>query len=141
MTQLDFPPHPGKLPATSKPVMKIWELNHVAIHVADVGRSCEFYERVLGLAPLPRPAFDFPGAWFRLGPQQELHLIGRSEAAVEAPNRNNHFALRVDDLTAWGRHLQKVGADFRPPKPRPDGASQIFLRDPDGHHIELFTPP
>jgi catechol 2,3-dioxygenase-like lactoylglutathione lyase family enzyme len=24
---------------------------------------------------------------------------------------------------------------------RPDGAWQIYVRDPDGHVIELFTPP
>ena len=32
------------------------ELNHVAIHVEDVEQSCAFYERVLELKPIPRPA-------------------------------------------------------------------------------------
>lgn len=120
--------------------MKIHELNHVAIHVADVERSCAFYRGVLKLERLPRPAFDFPGAWFRLGAVQELHLIGRSLATVPPVNSNNHFALRVDDLAAWEKHLQQAGAEHRPRKQRPDGAAQIFLRDPDGHFIELFTP-
>jgi catechol 2,3-dioxygenase-like lactoylglutathione lyase family enzyme len=48
--------------------MKTLQLNHVAIHVADVERSVHFYRDVLQLEPLPRPAFKFPGAWFRLGP-------------------------------------------------------------------------
>ena len=121
--------------------MKIYQLNHVALHVSDVAGSSEFYSRVLRLQALTRPAFDFPGAWFRLGTHQELHLIGRSNEAVEPRSRNNHFALRVDDLLAWQEHLEKVGASFRGPKPRPDGAMQIFLTDPDGHSIELFTPP
>lgn len=121
--------------------MKICELNHVAIHVADVARSGEFYARVLRLEPMPRPAFDFPGAWFRLGSQQELHLIGRQDEAVQPRSRNNHFALRVDDLRAWEEHLKSVGAHFRGPKARPDGAMQLFVADPDGHYIELFTPP
>ena len=121
--------------------MKIHELNHMALHVSDVARSGEFYSRVLRLEPMPRPAFDFPGAWFRLGTQQELHLIGRTDEPVEPRSPNNHFALRVDDIVAWEQHLRKVGADFRAPKPRPDGAMQIFLPDPDGHYIELFTPP
>ena len=121
--------------------MKICELNHVAIHVSDVACSCEFYTRVLRLEPMTRPAFDFPGAWFRLGTQQELHLIGRTTEPAEPDGRNNHFALRVDDIKVWEEHLQSVGASFRPPKLRPDGASQIFLADPDGHYIELFTPP
>ena len=121
--------------------MRIIELNHVAIVVADVERSCEFYSRVLQLSPLPRPAFDFPGAWFRLGTNQELHLIGERGEPVTAGPRGNHFALQVQDLTAWEQQLRSVGADFRLRKQRPDGAWQIFVRDPDGHYIELFTPP
>ena len=119
--------------------MKIHELNHVAIYVADVERSCAFYRDVLRLEMMSRPAFDFPGAWFRLGMNQELHLIGRVLGAVPPVNTNNHFALRVDDIAAWEKHLQQAGAEFRPKKQRPDGAWQIFLRDPDGHFIELFT--
>jgi lactoylglutathione lyase len=121
--------------------MRILELNHVAIQVADVERSCDFYQRVLRLSPLPRPAFDFPGAWFRLGASQELHLIGERGEPVFAGARGNHFALRVDELDAWEQHLQSVGGDFRPKKRRPDGAWQVFVRDPDGHYLELFTPP
>jgi lactoylglutathione lyase len=109
--------------------MKIIELNHIAIHVADVEKSVGFYRRVLLLEPIPRPAFDFPGAWFRLG---------RTNEPVLARSRNNHFALRVDGLDSWESHFKKVDADFRPKKQRPDGAWQIFVRDPDGHSIELF---
>ena len=121
--------------------MKIVELNHVAIHVSDVEKSRGFYQRVLQLESLPRPAFGFPGAWFRLGAQQELHLIGRTDEPVLLRSRNNHFALRVEELDSWEAHFKKIGADFRPRKLRPDGAWQVFLRDPDGHYIELFTPP
>jgi lactoylglutathione lyase len=118
--------------------MKIHQLNHVAIHVADVERSRTFYRDMLQLESLPRPAFDFPGAWFRLGENQELHLIGR-RGPVALMDGNNHFALRVDDMAAWQKHLEQAGAEFRPMQQRPDGAWQIFLRDPDGHFIELFT--
>ena len=47
--------------------MKIFELDHVALHVKDLEASCKFYREVLELASLPRPVFPFPGAWFRLG--------------------------------------------------------------------------
>ena len=120
--------------------MTILELNHVALHVADVAVSCAFYEQVLRLQPMARPDFDFPGAWFRLG-DQELHLIGgRSRPAISG-NRGDHFALRVNDLPAWEKHLHSIGADYRPPKKRPDGAWQIFLNDPDGHCVELCSLP
>lgn len=121
--------------------MRIQELNHVAIHVAEVERSCVFYRDVLKLEPMSRPAFDFPGAWFRLGTNQELHLIGKRDLPVSVGNANNHFALQVDDIAPWEGHLETVGAECRPKKPRPDGAWQIFLRDPDGHVIELCTAP
>jgi len=121
--------------------MNILELNHVAIHITDVARSADFYQRVLRLEPIPRPAFSFPGAWFRLGANQELHLIANYGAPFSTNNRNNHFALRVDDLDKWEQHLRGVGANFAPRKRRPDGAWQVFLQDPDGQTVELFTPP
>lgn len=121
--------------------MTIVELNHIAIYVADVKRSSDFYREVLQLASIPRPAFNFPGAWFRLGSNQELHLIADHGGPFVPSHDRNHFALRVNDLDAWERHLERVGTDFAVKKKRPDGAWQVFLQDPDGHRIELFTAP
>ena len=122
--------------------METRELNHVALLVSDVEKSCEFYAGVLRLQRIQRPAFDFPGAWFRLGETQELHLIGGEETERAVPRRRaNHFALRADDLEPWRQHLQRLGVPLRGPVKRPDGAIQIFLSDPDGHVIELFTGP
>ncbi len=47
--------------------MKQLQLNHVALHVADVELSCRFYCEVLQLEQIVRPAFDFPGAGFAWG--------------------------------------------------------------------------
>lgn len=121
--------------------MTVAELNHVALHVADLEKSRAFYSQVLKLEPMPRPAFSFPGAWFRLGHAQELHLIAGREQPVLSGNRGNHFALRTDEIAGWLEHFQRLGIPLRGPKPRPDGATQIFIADPDGHVIELFTPP
>ena len=117
--------------------MNVLELNHVAIHVKDVEASSRFYREVLRLEPMPRPNFDFPGAWFRLGDCQELHLIGDRSQPVISHHRGNHFALRTDALSGWETHFKKIGFLHPPRKRRPDGASQIFLQDPDGHVIEL----
>ncbi len=121
--------------------MLIVQLNHVALHVADVERSVAFYRDVLRLESIPRPAFSFPGAWLRLGADQELHLIGERTREVVSHNRGNHFALLVNDLDAWEQHLVASGANFVPRRRRPDGAYQIFVIDPDGHYVELCTPP
>lgn len=127
-------------PVNVEPV-RIHELNHIALHVKDVEESCAFYRNVLRLEPLPRPAFDFPGAWFRLGSTQELHLIGGRQDPVFAHNRGNHFALRVDDLEAWASAIAAMGITPAGRRRRPDGANQLFVRDPDGHMVELFTFP
>ena len=117
------------------------ELNHVALHVENVATSCEFYERVLELEPMTRPSFQFPGAWYRLGATQELHLIGERTDPVHSGNRSNHYALLIDDMDSWEAHLQKLGVEYRERRTRPDGAFQIYVTDPDGHSIELCTAP
>jgi lactoylglutathione lyase len=121
--------------------MHITQLNHVAIHVADVERSAAFYRDVLKLQPIPRPAFTFPGAWFRLGTDQELHLIGERQEQVISHNRGNHFALMVDDFEAWEQHLTECGARFASRRLRPDGVLQLYVIDPDGHYVELCKLP
>jgi lactoylglutathione lyase len=123
-------------------LMKTLQLNHVALHVADVARSCQFYSEVLKLEPMSRPAFSFPGAWFRIGVDQELHLIG-GRSLDEHPvgsTRGNHWALMIDDMDAWEAYFQREGIFYAPRRTRPDGALQIYVTDPDGHVIELCLP-
>jgi lactoylglutathione lyase len=117
------------------------QLNHVALHVVDVDQSVAFYRDVLRLEQIPRPAFTFPGAWFRLGADQELHLIGGRSREVDSHNRGNHFALLVDDFDAWEKYLTERQVRFAPRRTRPDGALQLYVIDPDGHYVELCTPP
>jgi lactoylglutathione lyase len=117
------------------------ELNHVALHVADVEKSREFYESVLHLKSIPRPAFSFPGHWYQLGRHQELHLIGEREKSVVAHDRGTHFALMIQSMDEWEQHLKTIGFDYLPRRTRPDGAFQIYVTDPDGHFIELCTAP
>jgi lactoylglutathione lyase len=118
--------------------MRITQLNHVALHVEDVERSCEFYRDVLQLPEIPRPAFDFPGAWFGIGSEgQQLHLIGEREKPVHSHSRGTHFALRINSSEEVLKDLRQHGVNFLGPRPRPDGATQVFVQDPDGHWIEL----
>jgi lactoylglutathione lyase len=121
--------------------MRINQLNHVAIHVADLDKSVAFYRDVLKLELIPRPAFNFPGAWFRLGVDQDLHIIAGRTREVISHNRGNHFALLVDDFDAWERYLMACGAKLAPRRVRPDGAWQLYVIDPDGHYVELCSPP
>jgi catechol 2,3-dioxygenase-like lactoylglutathione lyase family enzyme len=121
-------------------MIHVHELNHVLLHARDLEASVLFYGTILELPRLPRPAFDFPGAWFALG-KQELHLVG--DPLLEPASRyHHHFALRVDDPFAVRARLEAKGLrGLREPSPRPDGAMQLFLADPDGYIIEFFSSP
>ncbi len=109
--------------------------------MADLDQSVAFYRDVLRLEPIPRPAFSFPGAWFRLGVDQDLHLIGGRDREVVSHNRGNHFALLVDDFDAWEKYLTENNVKFAPRRMRPDGALQLYVIDPDGYYVELCTLP
>ncbi len=109
-------------------------------HVADIEQSLTFYGQALGLEQLDRPDFDFPGAWFRLGETQELHLIGHRSHDVQSHHRGTHFAVRVDDIDAVESRLNSHSVN-QIRKHRPDGAHQIFITDPDGHWIEFCSGP
>ena len=119
--------------------MKIKQLDHVALHVADLDASRAFYAGVLQLSELPRPAFDFPGAWFALG-THELHLLGNREQEVNSHHRGTHFAVQVVDTDSVVQLLESSSIEFIR-KVRPDGAKQIFVQDPDGHYVEFCQPP
>ena len=122
------------------PDIRVNELNHVAIAVSDVEKSVEFYHEKLGFPIVGRPAFSFPWAWLRLGARQGLHLIAdEGRAAGEGASREGHFALYVEDLAAVTRRLKAVQVSFSGPGPRPDGAQQLFVVDPDGNVLEFCS--
>ena len=99
---------------------------------------------------VPRPAFTFPGSWFQAGATQ-IHLIEEHVGTPPAGNplpeqfrisRSHHFAFLVDDADAvYARALELSLKIVSPPKPRPDGFTQVFLNDPDGHVVELCSGP
>ncbi len=117
--------------------MEISGIHHVSLNVSDVEEATSFYVDVLGFELLStRPNFNFPGSWLQAGAQQ-VHLIGQ---ARNPPDPRQHFALQVDDLSAWMGHLDAKRILYRH-APRIAGAGdQIFLLDPSGNRIELNQP-
>jgi len=126
-------------------------IDHVTLIVKDLDRSRDFYVGVLGMDEVPRPGFSFGGSWFQAGPSQ-IHLIlehdQSSPAGLPGPGeraaatRTHHFAFEVDDAYAAAEALKARGIPLHSePKLRPDGYVQTFCIDPDGHTVELFSPP
>ena len=84
-------------------------VNHIAIIVEDVGRSCAFCTEVLGLQQIKRPNFDRHGAWLTAG-NVELHLIKGEPHNVHSGENLivNHLALDVRDPQEAFRRLKAM---------------------------------
>ena len=135
---------------STAPKLRVKTLDHVTLVVKDLERSRRFYVDVLGMEPLDRPKFSFSGSWFRAG-TTEIHLILETEESGPAgflgpPNRassrSQHFAFEVADSRQAAEWVVQAGVPILSgPKERPDGAVQTFIQDPDGHVVELCSPP
>jgi glyoxylase I family protein len=129
-------------------MIDIQSLHHVSLPVTNLERSKTFYRDVLGLQEIERPAFDFPGAWYRIGDGQ-LHLIVHDAPTLRTrgvDSRDVHFALRVANYGDTVAFLRARGysSDARDEMKRlrenPAGRAgfpQLFILDPDRHVIEL----
>ena len=128
--------------------IQVKHIDHVTLIVKDVEASRQFYVGLLGMNEVPRPGFDFGGAWFQAGATL-VHLIEAHEASgpagfpdgiLKKSSRNHHFAFEVVDARAAAETLKLLGVELiDDAKTRPDGAIQVFLADPDGHVVELCS--
>lgn len=121
-------------------MIELVRLHHVSFAVQDLDRSREFFGKVVGLSEIPRPAFDFRGAWFAIGDRQ-LHLIEQKDAAGGAAtgriSRSDHMALEVADVDAVRKTLDEAGISYQAGGNDALGFTQVFCSDPDGHTIEF----
>lgn len=113
-------------------------LHHVSVGVVDVDEAAGFYREVLGLVPLDRPDFGFPGAWFAFPDGRQVHLIGIDGPAGSGPG--HHLAIRVDDLDDAVATLTAKGWPVDVLGELPGAGRQAFLSDPSGNVIELNQP-
>ena len=134
--------------------MHITDTNHVTFIVADLRATRHFYCDVLGMTEAPRPAtFNFGGAWYRAGPA-EIHVIQREDASQPpgdippAPTeqadlgRARHVGFTIENVDGCLRTLAQHNVPVvLGPRPRGDGAIQLYCYDPDGHLVELCTRP
>src|SRR5688572_5262260 len=123
-------------------MIEVEGIHHTAVIVTDLSRARRFYSGVLGLAEIPRPDFDFGGAWYRVGDRQELHLIiypaaraVRGTTAIDG--RDGHFAMRVGSYTKTLAYLRGQGIECRELPLNPTPFAQIYVTDPDGNVVEL----
>lgn len=111
-------------------------VHHVSINVGDVEAAGRFYVDTLGMQPLPRPDFGFPGMWLRCG-GQEIHLI---QVDGHVAPKGQHFALRVGDIESVRQALRAKGVEVSDVIDIPGAGRQVFFFDPAGNMIELNQP-
>ena len=122
-------------------MLAISTIHHFSLCVSDLARSRHFYGEVLGLRELPRPPFQFEGAWYEVGDRQ-LHLIVRPGATTlrgitTIDPGDGHVALRVASYRGAVAHLREQGVACRELPTNVTPWPQVFVADPDGNQIEL----
>lgn len=119
---------------------------HVSVTVTDLAAAKRFYGEQLGFPELPRPDFDFPGAWYSLGGELQLHLIVNEELVRPEAERASftvkypHFAIAADDVDATAEALSRRGVKVREHSTPGTGFRQLFVKDPDGNMVEFIGP-
>lgn len=130
--------------------LQVQAFDHITLIAADLEATRKFYVDTLGMRECERPKFGFPGIWFEVGGVQ-IHITQSSDEAgkagwgdrgVKKVSRGHHFAFAVSDFEAALNKVNELGISIGDgPKTRPDGAKQLYIYDPDGHLVELFTHP
>lgn len=111
--------------------------NHVALQVKDIQQSTNFYRDVLGLESIPVPdSLKAIRSWFKLGTNQQIHLLAGRTIPVNNDRNGSHFALFVKSISSTEAYLVQHKMPFHK-QVRFDGSVQIYLADPDGYLIEF----
>jgi catechol 2,3-dioxygenase-like lactoylglutathione lyase family enzyme len=122
--------------------MKIDRLDHLVLTVADLGKTCEFYEKVLGMETVTfgagRKALSF-------GRQKiNLHQAGKEfepKAVKPTPGSGDLCFIASAPLAEVIKHLKGEGIAIEEgPVPRTGATGpmeSVYFRDPDGNLIEV----
>lgn len=115
-------------------------LHHSSLMISDLETSIKFYTEIIGLQRMERPELGFPGAWFQLGKNQQLHIIKlpNMDATAGRPEhggRDRHVALTVDDFDSVRNTLDENNIFYSMSK---SGRKALFIRDPDANAIEII---
>lgn len=129
---------------------RIERVLETALYVEDVPRAVAFYTSILGLRVMgeaDRMASLDAGAatvllLFRRGASTSGIATegGRIPAHDGAGPLHLAFAIERDDLNTWREHFTLRGTSIESEVHWPRGGRSLYLRDPDGHSVELATP-
>jgi catechol 2,3-dioxygenase-like lactoylglutathione lyase family enzyme len=131
--------------------MPLSHLEHFLIQTADIQRTCDWYERVLGLSRGATPDFKFPVQWLYLGDRDVIHVteggaqtsanrkryLGQQSEALSGTGVIDHVAFRCSGLADMIAHLRDLQIPFTQRMVSDQGLYQLFVNDPNDVKIEL----
>jgi catechol 2,3-dioxygenase-like lactoylglutathione lyase family enzyme len=108
-------------------------INHIVLHVSDVGRSKTFYTERLGMTVYRENARQV----FLHAGTQGVALFKRPDGAAVPGGDMNHLALAVAGGTyeSLKAELETHGVKV---SGRPGDDHCIYFNDPDGHRLQLM---
>ena len=122
--------------------MKIDRLDHLVLTVADIDRTCTFYQTVLGMEVI---TFQGNRKALRFGQQKiNLHQTGHEfepKALAPTPGSGDLCLITRTPMSEVLAHLKKHGVPIEiEPSERTGATGKIFsvyFRDPDRNLIEV----
>jgi catechol 2,3-dioxygenase-like lactoylglutathione lyase family enzyme len=119
--------------------VSVVRLDHVQLAMP-VGREAEavaFYEGILGIAQVPKPAHlaTRGGCWFEDG-ELKVHLGVDPDFC---PAKKAHPAFIVDDVRILAQAAVAAGFAVSDGEPL-EGYDRVYVTDPFGNRIELMQP-
>jgi catechol 2,3-dioxygenase len=127
------------MPETQTPrIAPATTVGPVSLTVADLDRSLDYYDRTLGLRPRDRA-----GDTARLGAGGDDLLVLVEEPGARPVSHHTglfHFALLLPTRADLARWLVRAAQQRVPLQGLSDHlvSEAIYLRDPDGHGIEIY---
>ncbi len=115
-------------------------LMHVMLNVADIDRTLAFYANLGMRVQVDRsnPAAGSRNLFFGFDSEDEVALIEVASPCDASAPGFGHVAIAVPDVVGLCDRLRASGiVPDREPRRLASGAQIAFLRDPDGHRIEL----
>ncbi len=128
---------------------EITRINHVGLRVSDLAVTRAFYEK-LGFVFLVGPVGPEPVAIMEHASGVNINFILNADGhktlnvLMDVPEKHTgytHIALEVTDLESAQKQLEAMNYPITEgPIVTPEGASFIFIRDPDDNVIEFHKP-
>jgi lactoylglutathione lyase len=118
------------------------EIIHTCLNVADAERSVEWYADQLGFEE--SWGFEVDATRNRYVADPNGMEIQLSETEGVTPDEEgdlwDHLAVKVEDVDEAFEGIENHGVVQEPADNDAAGARTAFLRDPDGHVVELVQP-